>query len=179
VVAALDAGPILARRERPIGPDETSEEVERALAQLGAALLVESVDDLASGKAVEQPQDDSASTYAPRLSKIDGEIDWSRPARQIHDQVRGLHPWPHAYTFLGEERLIVLRTTWDPPRLAQAGAGTIVEARGDVVSVVAGDGVILQLVEVQPEGRRAMRVREFLSGHPLIPGQRFARSTAR
>lgn len=174
VVQALDAGPMLSRRERPIDPDETSEAVERDLARIGADLLAATIEDLAAGRAREEPQDDAASTYAPRLSKAEGLIDWTRPAREIHNLVRGLHPWPHAYTFANGQRLIVLRSRVDPSAAPGQTPGTIVDARGDTLRVAAGHGSVLQLVEVQPEGRRAMAAREFLAGHPVQPGRRFS-----
>ena len=110
VVQALDAGGVFATAVRPIGPDDTSADVERDLARLGAALLLEVLGQLASGTAVEVPQDDSAATYAPRLRKEEGLIDWRAPAAAIHNQVRGLQPWPMAWTSLGGRRLIVIRT---------------------------------------------------------------------
>ncbi len=110
VVRALDAGGMMARVERPIGPDDTSDEVERDLASLGAALLVQTLDRLAVGPVDEEPQDEALVTYAARLSKEDGAIDWSRPAGEIHNQVRGLHPWPHAFTYVDGQRLILWRT---------------------------------------------------------------------
>ena len=110
VVAALDAGDMLAKSTRPIGPDETSEEVERALAEDGARLLLDVLNQIEAGAARPEPQDPAASTYAPRLTKEEGLIDWTLTARQIHDRVRGLYPWPHAYSFLNGERVILLRT---------------------------------------------------------------------
>jgi methionyl-tRNA formyltransferase len=171
VVQALDAGPMLAHAPRPIGPDETSEDVERDLARLGAGLLVITLDDLAAGSGHEVAQDDSRATYARKLSKEDGAVDWQWPAERIHNLVRGLHPWPHAFTFLDGRRLILRRTRWSAEP-APAAAGTIVEASGDRLAVATGSG-ILEVVEIQPEGRRTMTVREFLAGHPLAPGNRF------
>jgi methionyl-tRNA formyltransferase len=107
VVKALDAGPMLAAVRRPIGPDETSDEVERHLARLGADLLVTSTDSLWMGHATETPQDDALATYAHRLTREDGIIDWSWPAERIHNLIRGLHPWPHAFTFFHGTRLIL------------------------------------------------------------------------
>ena len=100
VVKALDAGPMLTSVRRPIDRDETSEDVERELAALGAVLLVSTLDDLGSGEVHAIAQDDSRATYAHRLTKADGVIDWTLPADRLHNVVRGLHPWPHAYTFL-------------------------------------------------------------------------------
>lgn len=176
IVQALDAGPMLSRRERRIGPDETSEEIERDLAQIGAELLVAAIEDLAAGRAREEPQDESASTYAPRLTKGDGIIDWKRPARDVHNQVRGLHPWPHAYSYLNGERLIIRRTMIPPAERVAEPPGTVVEAHGAILSVAAGGGSILQITEIQAEGSRPMTTREFLAGHPVRRRQRFASS---
>jgi methionyl-tRNA formyltransferase len=171
VVQALDAGPMLAAARRPIGADDTSVEVERDLARIGAALLVDIVDRLAAGTARETAQDDALATYAHRLTKEDGLIDWSRAARDLHNQVRGLHPWPHAQTFLNGQRLIVLRSRLSS-EACTAPPGTILTARGDVLAVAAGSGV-LDIIELQAEGRRPMDTREFLAGHHLAPGDRF------
>jgi methionyl-tRNA formyltransferase len=170
VVKALDAGPMLRAAERPILADETSEEVERDLARLGARLLVSTVDDLIHGRVKESPQNDAAATYAPRLTKQDGVVDWSLPAGRVHNLIRGLHPWPHAFTFLAGTRLILLRSmpsteshTRDP--------GTILEAAADRLIVATGEGTI-HLHRVQVEGKRAMTPREFLAGHRVSPGER-------
>ncbi|MDE3157041.1 MAG: methionyl-tRNA formyltransferase [Acidobacteriota bacterium] len=175
IVQALDAGAMLARVRRPIGPDETSEAIEHDLGLLGAELLVTVVDRLADGPLEEVPQDDSQATYAHRLARQDGVIDWSRPAADLHNQVRGLHPWPLAFSLLNGRRVIIRRTAAIPGD-ASAPPGTIVEAAGDRLCVATGRGV-LQVLEIQPEGRRPMRAREFLAGHALAPGAVF-RQTA-
>jgi methionyl-tRNA formyltransferase len=171
VVKALDAGPMLATVSRAIGRDETSVEVERDLARLGAPLLVSIADALAAGRAREQPQDEAAATYAHRLTKTDGAIDWSWPAHRVHDLVRGLHPWPHAFTFLGGNRFIVIRSSAGDAT-GSASPGTILEAKGDRLAVAAGAGV-LRILEIQAEGKRPMTARDFLAGHRLAPGDRF------
>ena len=170
VVKALDAGPTFAFTHRDIGPDETSDEVERDLAQLGAPLLVETVDRLALADTHEEPQDDTSATYAPRITKEDSSIAWSRPARDLHNQIRGLHPWPHAQTYLDGKRLIVLRSSVTDES-SDAPPGTIVVARGDDLTVATGAGV-LRITMLQLEGRKPMTVREFLAGHPLTPARR-------
>src|SRR5688572_20012748 len=104
MVTALDAGDMIARVTRPIGADDTSDVVERDLGELGARLLVEVVDQLEAGAATFEPQDETASTYAHRLTKEEGLVDWTLPAAQIHDRVRGLYPWPHAYSYLDGAR---------------------------------------------------------------------------
>lgn len=172
MVEALDAGPMLAVVRRSIGADETSDALERDLARLGARLLVDTLADVQAGRARETPQDESVASYAPRLTKEDGRIDWTAPAERVHNLIRGLHPWPHAFTFLSSERLILRRSTVaiDATRTVEL-PGTIVEAAGRL-RVAAGSGA-LDIVEIQTEGRRPMPTREFLAGHPLRVGERF------
>ena len=172
VSKVLDGGAMFAKKKRPIGPDERSDELERDLAEMGARLLVTVVDHIAAGTSSEESQDDTLSTYAPRLTKEEGRIDWNLPAPEIHNRVRGLHPWPQAYTYLDGRRLIVFRT-----RVADGTAGAepgmIVEASGDALHVATGHNRRLAIDEIQPEGRRPMKTREFLAGRAVRPGQRF------
>jgi len=169
VVAELDAGPTLAMSERPIGVNETSVEVERDLAEIGAAALLEVVEGLSRGPIEEVPQDDARATYATKIEKAEGPIDWSLSARVIHNRVRGLQPWPMASTNIGRLRCLIHRTALTD-RVTDARPATIVDAGGDVLAIAAGGGSVLEIVSVQPEGRRAMSVREFLSGRTLRPG---------
>jgi methionyl-tRNA formyltransferase len=170
MVRALDAGPMIAAERVDIGDDDTSVTVEDRLAHLGAGLLVRVLDDIAAGRAHETPQDDSTATYAPRLSKDDGRVDWGRPARDLHNLIRGLHPWPHAVTF-AEGARIILHRSHPTDRASTETPGTILEASGDRLTIATGDGT-LDLLEIQAEGKRPMRTREFLAGHPLAPGTR-------
>jgi methionyl-tRNA formyltransferase len=178
VASELDAGPTFAIRRKSIGPDDTSTEVEQALAEIGADVLAEVVDQIATGRAVETPQDDSRATFAPKLTKAEGPIDWSLPARAIHNRVRGLQPWPVASTRLGEMRLLVYRT--DLPVAGRAAVpaasppGSVVSTGADGIDVVCGDGNLLRILDVQPEGRRAMSARDFLAGHRVQPGTALA-----
>ena len=110
VVKALDAGPMMAVETLSIGPNQTSDELERDLARVGAELLVTVVDDIAAGRSHETPQDHALATYAPRLTKDDGRVDWNWPALRIHNLIRGLHPWPHAVTFANGQRIILHRS---------------------------------------------------------------------
>jgi methionyl-tRNA formyltransferase len=171
VVKALDAGAMLATVRRPIGPHETAAEVERDLARLGADLLVATLDRMAAGPIEEPPQDETLATYAPRLTKEDGLIDWTHSARDVHNLIRGMHPWPHAYSYLGEKRLILLRSEVDETTTA-AAAGEVLVARGDELRIATGSGVII-VRELQAEGKRPMVVRDFLAGHALATGARF------
>src|SRR5436190_2065176 len=110
VVKALDSGAMLSAVRVPIGPDDTTASLSPILAEAGAALLVETLDAMERGAVTETPQDESQSTYAPRLTKEHGRIKWSRTAAEIHNQVRGLTPWPHAYSFLRDTRYIIHRS---------------------------------------------------------------------
>ena len=171
VVKALDAGPMLATVSRRIGDTETSDAVERDLAVLGADLLVDTLDRLSTGAVEEIPQDDGQATYAHRLTKDDGIVDWSRPALEIHNLVRGLHPWPHAYTFHEARRLILHRSVANMVD-GNAPPGTIVAASGDALHVATTEGT-LAITQLQSEGKRVMSAREFLAGSSLHVGHRF------
>ncbi len=168
----LDAGAMFARVVRAIDPDETSDTLERALSHLGADLLLAVLDQVADGTAREEPQDESQATYAAKITRDDARIDWALSAAAIHNRVRGLHPWPHACTHLDGERLIVLKTALDPDLTTEA-PGTIVDVTRDAIVVATGAGQRLVVLEVQPEGRRPMRVRDFLAGRPVRAGRRF------
>src|SRR5690606_4297931 len=172
VVRELDAGPMLAQEKTPIPPDATTGELEATLARLGADLLVRVVDRLAEGPIPEEPQPPGGITYADRITKDDAPIFWWRPASELYNQVRALNPWPLASTTLDGERLLIVKaglgTDAAPPG---AVPGTVLEASRDRFIVAAGHGT-LRLLEVKPEGRRAMSAREFLAGHRIEPGTR-------
>jgi methionyl-tRNA formyltransferase len=170
VVSELDAGPMIARAAVPIGPDDTSVDVEAQLAERGAAILLDVVEQFARGEAVETPQDHTKATHAQKILKTEGPIDWSLPAIQIHNLVRGLQPWPLASTTIGGVRCLIHRTAITG-EATEAPAGTIVGAEGETLAVATGDGVI-RVVQIQPEGRRPMTAREFLSGHKTTTGTR-------
>jgi methionyl-tRNA formyltransferase len=180
IVRELDAGPVLAARAEPIGRDETSESVERRLAEVGADLLIEVLTDVESGRACETPQDEHLATYAPRLSKEEGLIDWNTPAEAIHNRIRGLHPWPHAFSNLAGRRYVLLVSAvglladgaHETP-VRGAHPGEIVEAGRGRLHVAAGAGTVLQVLRIQPEGRRVMDIRDFLAGHAVVPGMTF------
>ena len=171
LVEELDAGPMLASLRHPIGADDTSVEVERALAELGAPLLLDAAALLAGGRATETPQDHSRATYAPKLTKADGIVDWGHPAVSIHNQVRGVQPWPLASVAIDGARYLLHRTQVET--LTVAGPpGMIVHASGDRLEIAAGDGRAVRILQIQPEGRRVMNAREFLAGHRFASGTR-------
>ena len=173
VVKALDAGPMLARTVVPIGPDDTTTMVESVLAQRGAELLVRTLDAIEGGTAVETPQDESQVTYAPKLTKAEGVVDWQWSAQRIHNLVRGLWPWPHASTWIDATRYIIHRSRLSERDRSAAAPGTVVAASSsEGLHVATGDGV-LELVEIQLEGKRVMPARDLLAGLQLHTGSRF------
>lgn len=173
VVKALDAGPMMARVVREIGANESSDVVERDLAALGAGLLVTVVDDLAAGRAQETPQDESQATYAHRLTKEEGLLDFQLPAGAIHNRIRGLRPWPAAYTFLNGQRLVVHQARLSDADARSQEPGTCVAAGAQGITVACGDRRAIDILQLQPEGRRAMSARDYLAGHGVLAGQRF------
>jgi methionyl-tRNA formyltransferase len=172
MVKALDAGGMFATATRSIDPHDTSDVVERDLAGIGAVLLLRVIDDIVAGRAVEEPQDESRSTYASKVTKEEGIVDWTRSAIEIHNRVRGLYPWPHASSYLDNERLILLRSQVESRQTSEE-PGTIIDSSGGILRVATGRGGCLVITELQPEGRRAMRTRDYLAGHPIQPGARF------
>jgi methionyl-tRNA formyltransferase len=169
LVQELDAGPMLASVTRPIAPESTSVDVERDLAEAGARLLVEVVDRLASGPVGETAQDDSRATFAPKITKAESPIDWTRPARQIHNLVRGLQPWPMGSTIIEGMRCLVHRTSVAAD-ICDSGPGVVLSAEGDAIVVATGDRTAIRILQLQPEGKRVMAAREFLSGRKIAPG---------
>ena len=170
IVEELDAGSILLQRETEIGETETAPELMSRLAPLGADLLSETLERLAS--IVPREQSDEKATFAPVLNREDGLVEWSFDAAQIERRVRGFQPWPNAHTTYNSKRLIIWRASVVEDEEKSGREGEIVEAHNDDLIVRCGDGTLLRLVEVQPEGKRRMSVRDFLNGTHLQPGER-------
>ncbi|MDI6772872.1 MAG: methionyl-tRNA formyltransferase [bacterium] len=164
----LDAGDIILQRRVAIGPEETAGELEARLALEGAVLLLEAVGRIARGEAQRRAQDHARTTYAGKLSKADGAIQWTRPAQVLVNLVRAMNPWPCAYTTW---RGGVLKV-WQA-RLAdgQGPPGQVLEAGEAGITVAAGEGAVA-LVEVQPEGGRRMSAAAFARGHRMAAGDR-------
>ena len=182
----LDGGPILAVRRTPIGADETTPELEARLSQLGVDAVREAIDLLAAAPAdavLGERQDPALATKAPRLAKTDGTVDWSRTARQIFNQVRALKPWPGTYTHLLREgqppvRIILEQVTVVSEEAVADGVashkmpGEVVHVDKSSLHVATGAGT-LWLDIVQPAGKRAMPVGEWLRGCAVRVGDRF------
>ncbi|MFN4293171.1 MAG: methionyl-tRNA formyltransferase [Thermoflexales bacterium] len=168
--AGLDSGPILAQREEPIRPADTTGTLTERLARIGATLLIETLPKWLAGAITPREQDESLVTLAGRLKKEDGRLDWSRSAAELERHVRAMSPWPSAFTTWQGRQLKVLRA--EPAAVAQNGKlpnGAVLTAR-DHVYVQCGDGEMLRLLEVQLEGKRAMDAGEFARGHPNLAG---------
>jgi methionyl-tRNA formyltransferase len=174
VVKELDAGASFKTIRRAIDPDETSIDVERELAEMGANLLMDVLQEIAEGRATETPQDSSLATYAPKITKEEGAVDWSLPAERLHNLVRGLQPWPLVSGRINGARFLVHRTALTSA-VSPDAPGTIVRAEPERLEVVAGDGRVLRFITIQPEGRRAMSAREFLAGRHIAPGTKVER----
>jgi methionyl-tRNA formyltransferase len=169
----LDTGPVLARRALPIGPSETAAELAERLSQLGAQLLREELPRYLAGELVSAPQDAERMTLAPILQKTHGAIDWQRSAQQVHDLVRGMTPWPGAYTRLPSGATLKVYATQlvAPPNSSNGLPGTVLCAdRAHGLVVGCGEGA-LALDAVQPEGKRRMTAAEFLAGRGLAAGE--------
>jgi len=170
----LDTGDILMQRELAIAPDQTSQALYPLLAEMGAALMVETLDALASNTITPQKQDDSLATLAPILTREDGRMDFSHPAMWIYNRWRGFQPWPGAWTLLGGKKLTAHRLMPLEPSAfsgepADPGAIRVEESR---LFVRCGERTWLELVEIQLEGKKQMRAADFLRGHPLKTGNR-------
>jgi methionyl-tRNA formyltransferase len=164
----LDAGDIIHTVTTPIDPQETALELTMRLAQLGAQALVEAVDMLRNGTAARTPQDHSAHTYAPMLSKALSPIDWNRSAKEIHNQVRGLIPWPCASTQVGGKNVKVFCT--EIGSATAAPAGTVVAAGKQGIEIACGDGKTLLITQLQAEGGKRMAAADYLRGHSVQVG---------
>ena len=164
--AGLDTGDMLLRAETEIGNDENAVMLAERLSHLGAALLTETIDRLE--QITPQKQDDSQATLAPILTKEDGRIDWSRSAAEIHNQVRGLQPWPGAYTNLRGQMLYLLKTR--PTIGDDTPAGTLMT--GKSVRVSCGARSLLEVLELQLEGRKKVSAEAFMNGLRLQENER-------
>lgn len=164
----MDSGDILCQCEVPIGPADTALSMEPVLAQMGADLLLEAVEQIRSGTVRAQPQDDAAATEVRKLSKEDGRLDWNLSARILNDHIRGFISWPGCFCETDTGRIKIFRARVE----SGCGApGKILEGSGEGPLVATGEGA-LRLLEVQPAGKRAMDGAAYLRGYPLQPGDR-------
>ncbi|HUU11697.1 MAG TPA: methionyl-tRNA formyltransferase [Phycisphaerae bacterium] len=177
----MDAGDILGQRATPVEPNETAGEVFDRLSGLGARVVTEVVREIPLGEVERRRQNENQVTLAPRLKKADGLVHWDQPALQVHNRIRGVTPWPGAFGSLSAAgarkalRLVIDKAVVSPVSPVSAvkePAGTVVAAGPEGIDVAAARGAV-RLLEVTPEGKRAMSAADFLNGHPVKPGARF------
>ncbi len=170
--AGLDTGPMLLKYETEIGRDETAPELTARLAEAGAPLVAETLRGLDRGTIEATPQDAAQAMLAPPLKKEDGRIDWWLSARKIHNRIRGLQPWPGAFTsFRGKSCQI-----WGKPLKPVAAGGMpgiILPTQEDGLLVICGGASVLRVEEVQLEGRKRVTAQEFMNGARIVPGESF------
>lgn len=162
----LDTGDMLLKKATPISPDEDAQELHDRLSLICAETLAETLDLLVAGRLTPVKQDDALSCYAPILKKEDGLIDWARPPRVIRDLVRGLTPWPGAYTYLDGKMLKIFRC-----RTAGGTGmpGKVLQADRTGFTIACSDGTLL-IEELQLEGKKRLSARDFLAGYNVKPG---------
>ena len=167
--AGLDTGDMLLKAEVPIAADDTAVTLSPRLSQLGASLLVETLRAFESGEVQPTPQDDSQATVAPILKKEDGRIDFSRSASEIYNRLRGFQPWPGAFTTFRRKQLTVHAAR---PGMGPNLAAGELAVSGELLFVGCGMHTVLELLEVQLEGKKRMRVADFVNGYRPQPGEK-------
>jgi len=171
--AGLDTGEIVSQRRAPILPEDNSQTLHDRLARLGADLLVETIPDYAAGKISPRPQPKEGATYAAKIKKEDGRIDWSGPAEKILNRLRAFTPWPGAFTFLKTEVKPRLLKIWKAEIAEKSGnAGEILSADKNGIVVACGKNA-LRILELQREGGRRLTAEQFLAGFPMQAGNQF------
>jgi len=167
--AGLDTGPILSQARTPILPEDNSQTLHDRLAQLGAELLAKTIPDYVAGKIKPQPQPNEGATYAAKIKKEDGKIDWNEPADKILNRLRAFTPWPGAFTFLPPKQLLKI---WKAEVTANNGqTGSVLSADKNGIVIACGKNA-LRILELQLEGKRRMSAQEFLAGHLLKAGDK-------
>ncbi len=167
----IDTGKMLLKKEIPLPPDMNAEELAKVMAEVGAEVLVETLQKIEDGTFEAIEQDHGEATMAPRLTKEMGKLDWNRPAAELHNMVRGLYPWPGTFCTFKDSQLKILRTRLAKSDGAMAAPGSIVSA-GEHLTVACGTpGIdLLELVEVQPSNRASMKARDWANGARIRPG---------
>jgi methionyl-tRNA formyltransferase len=168
----VDTGDVILQREIRIGPEEDYGELYRRMSEEGAGVLFESVELIEKGEVKTSKQDDSQASSAPKITPEHCRIDWSRTAVQVKDQIRGLSPSPGAFTSFRGKNLKLFKAEAISDREPDGDAGQMVESEGKESVWVTTGGGILSLLEVQPEGKRRMKVEEFVRGYRVEPGEK-------
>ncbi len=170
----LDTGDMLLVEKTKIGENETSGELFERLADMGAGLLIKTLEKLQKGELTPEKQNDEESTYASMLDKSMSPVDWKNSAQQVHNQIRGLDPWPVALTMYGGKTLKLFRS-YISDSLGNGEAGTVKTIK-DGLAVFCGDGKAVVVTEVQYEGKKRMKASDFLRGNPIPDGFSFLKN---
>jgi methionyl-tRNA formyltransferase len=175
--AGLDTGPMVAVEKTKITENDNSQSLHDRLAKMGAELLVRTIPDYVNGTITPQAQPEGG-TYARKISKEDGLIDWGAPSGTIWNRIRAFTPWPGAFTFLKAGEKMKMIKIWEAKPLTRSETlkpGTIIESGKEGVTVSTGEGA-LQVMSLQLEARKRMSAQEFLAGHPLPAGTEFVQA---
>ncbi len=168
----IDTGDMICRVEIPITAEETGGSLHDKLAAAGGPLLLEAIKQIEDGTAVYTPQNHEEHTYAKMLRKELGKLDFTEPAEKLERYIRGLNPWPSAYTYKDGKTMKFWKASVSYERFEACPCGTLVSVKDGMFWIMTGDG-ILQVKELQPEGKRRMTTEEYLRGYPLVPGMVF------
>jgi methionyl-tRNA formyltransferase len=169
----MDEGDILTQEETKILPDESAAELEARLARTGAELLINTIDKIKKIKPVKQ--DHTLATFAPKLSKKDGRIDWTKDSLHIQRQLRAFNPWPSTYAFFGEKRIKILKgKKIEGNALPSSSPGEILEIKKDGIQVCCGVQSLFLIERVQPENRNIMDAYAFSLGGRIVPGDKLS-----
>jgi methionyl-tRNA formyltransferase len=175
--AGLDTGDILTQQTTPIHPEDNSQSLHDRLATIGATLLTQTIRDYVAGKITPSPQPAEGATYARKITKEDGRIDWTQPARALWNRWRAFTPWPGVFTHLPAQPHPQLLKIWQCEIADRSGTpGEILQADKTGIIVACGQQS-LRLLQLQREGSRRMSAQEFLTGHPLKPGDKLGSGT--
>ncbi len=170
--AGMDTGDMLAQEKTPILPEDNAQTLHDRLAQIGASLLVKTISEYVAGKIQPRPQPAEGVSHAAKIKKGDGQMDWTQPAVAVWNRIRGMTPWPGAFTFLPGQPQPTLLKIWQAEVAPQSGQpGEILCADKSGIVVGCGQGA-LRILAVQREGGRRLTAQEFLAGHPLAAGQK-------
>lgn len=167
----MDAGDMILKRELPIDSNDTGGSYHDKLALVGAVVLQDTVELIRSGTAPRTVQDEAQATIAPKLKKSDGRIDWTLPAKIIHNRIRAFNPWPGSFCVMSKSGGKIVKVLSARVEPGSGAPGTIISLGGDGPLIQAGDGSAVRLLEVQPEGRKTMSGSAFLCGHALNVGE--------
>jgi methionyl-tRNA formyltransferase len=170
---SMDAGPIISSKKIVIDKDDNAFTLEEKLAHAGSKLLVDTINSIESGNYKLKEQDKAKVTFAPKLTRQSGSIDWNDKAENIYNLIRGCFGWPGAFTYYKGKLIKIIRSDWDKSRDPDYEPGQICSIQKEGIRVNAADATVV-IKELQPEGKKIMSCAEFISGHKLAKGDTFA-----